>query len=42
MDEEEEQVAVNIDREDNIAIGYDYIPLRILFVMVIVRLKTIR
>ena len=35
MDEEEEQVAVNIDREDNIAIRNDYIPWRILLVIVI-------
>ena len=38
----EEGVDINTNGEDNIAIGYDYIPLRILFVMVIVRLKTTR
>ena len=36
MDEEEEQVAVNTDRKDNIAIRNDYIPWRILLVIVIV------
>ena len=32
-------VAINTNREDNIAIGYDYIPWRILQVIVIVMLK---
>ena len=42
VDEEEELVDINIDRKDNIAIGYNYIPLRNLLEIVTVILKIMR
>lgn len=41
MDQEEEWVNINTNREDNVDIQYDYITWRILLVIVTIMLKII-